>query len=71
MDSEYSKYAEALLINFAELHCCLVVPSVKDMLGRLYESINNYERCRMRIMLYYAAIACMSTESKIIQKVLA
>jgi len=27
------------------LHCCLVVPSVIEMLGRLYEQINSHERC--------------------------
>jgi hypothetical protein len=70
INSEYSKYAEALLIIFAEFHCCLVVPSVKKILGRLCESINSHERCRMRIMLYYAATAYMSTEKKIIQNFL-
>jgi acyl-CoA synthetase (AMP-forming)/AMP-acid ligase II len=70
MNSEYSKYAEALLINFAELHCCLVVPSVKEMLGRLCESINSHESCKM-IILYYAATACMSIENKIKQNFLA
>ena len=42
------------------LHCCLFVPIVKEMLGRLCEPINSHER----IMLYYAATACMSTEKQ-------
>jgi hypothetical protein len=31
------------------LHCCLVVPSVIEMLGRLCEPINSHERCRVSL----------------------
>jgi hypothetical protein len=29
------------------LHCCLVVPSIIEMLGRLCAPINSHERCRV------------------------
>ena len=41
------------------LHCCLVVPSVKEMLGRLCEPIDSHERYRMSLDHLILCSYCM------------
>jgi hypothetical protein len=46
------------------LHCCPVVPSVKEMLGRLCKPINSCERCRMSLDNVILCSYCMYVYQK-------